>query len=67
MPTPIFAIVASLAKGIEILAHELTLLSAKVYILRKANEAFSKRCQAKKIYVRKGGTLTIEDASDILA
>jgi hypothetical protein len=60
-PTPIFETVATLAKGIELLAHEMTLLSAEVYTLRKANEALSKLRRAKKTRVRQGGTLTIED------
>jgi len=59
--------VASLAKGTEILAHKLTLLSAENRALRQANEALSKRRRAKKVRVRQGGALTIEDALDILA
>jgi hypothetical protein len=66
-PTPIFATVASLAKGTEILAHELTLLSAEVRTLRQANEALSKRRRAKKNRIRQGGTLTVEDAHDIIS
>jgi hypothetical protein len=52
----------SLAKGTEHLAHEITLLLAKVRILRAVNEALSKRRRAKKTRVRQGGALTIEDA-----
>ena len=66
-PTPIFATVALLAKGTEILAHELTLLSAEVRTLRQANEALSKRRRAKKNRIRQGGTLTIEDAHNIIS
>ena len=66
-PTPIFETVAALAKGTELLAHEMTLLSAEVRILRQANEALSKRRRAKKTRVRQGGVLTIEDAQDIIA
>lgn len=66
-PTPIFATVAALAKGTEILAHQNTLLAAEVHTLRKANEALSKRRRAKKNRIRQGGALTIEDAHDILA
>jgi len=66
-PTPIFATVATLAKGTEILAHENTLLAAEVRTLRKANEALSKRRRAKKNRIRQGGALTIEDARDVLA
>jgi hypothetical protein len=45
----------------------MTLLSAEVRTLRKANEALSKRRRAKKTRVRQGGALTIEDAQDVLA
>ena len=66
-PTPIFAIVTALAKGTELLAHQVTLLTAETRTLRKANKALSKRRRAKKNYIRQGGALTIEDAHDILA
>jgi hypothetical protein len=66
-PTPIFETVAALAKGTEILAHEVTLLSAELRSLRQANEALSKRRRAKRTRLRQGGVLTIEDAHDILA
>jgi hypothetical protein len=56
-----------LAKGTEILAHKNTLLAAEVRTLRKANEALSKRRRARKNRIRQGGTLTVEDAHDILA
>jgi hypothetical protein len=49
------------------MAHEMTLLSTEVRTLRAANEALSKRRRAKKTYVRQGGTLTVEDAQDIIA
>ena len=42
-------------------------MTAENRILRKANEALSKRRRAKKSRVRQGGALTIEDALDILA
>ena len=42
-------------------------MTAENRILRKANEALSKRRRAKKSRVRQGGILTIEDTLDILA
>jgi uncharacterized protein YaiL (DUF2058 family) len=48
------------------LAHQNTLLLAEVHTLRKANEALSKRRRAKNNRIRQGGTLTIEDAYNIL-
>jgi hypothetical protein len=53
-PTSIFATVAALAKGTEILAHENTLLATEVRTLRAANEALSKRRKAKMARVRQG-------------
>jgi hypothetical protein len=66
-PTPIFETVKALAKGTEILAHEVTLMGAELRALRAANEALSKRRRAKKNRIRQGGALTIEDAQDIIA
>jgi hypothetical protein len=66
-PTPIFETVAALAKGTELLAHQLTLVTAENRILREANQALSRRRRAKKTQVRQGGALTIEDAQDVLA
>jgi hypothetical protein len=56
-----------LAKGTEILAYEVTLLTAENRSLRKANKALSKRRRAKKTRIRQGGALTVEDTRDILA
>ena len=55
-----------MAKGIERIAYEITLLSAKVRTLRAVNEALSKRRRAKKARVRQGSVLTIEDTQDII-
>jgi hypothetical protein len=59
--------IAALAKGTEILAYKMTLMSAKLRILRAANEVLSKRRRAKKNRIRQGGALTVEDTHDILA
>jgi hypothetical protein len=66
-PTPIFDTVAALAKGTELLAHQLTLVTAENRMLREANQALSRRRRAKKTRIRQGGMLTVEDAQDILA
>jgi hypothetical protein len=66
-PTPIFSAVKQMAKGMEAMAHSVTLLTAENHALRKANEALSKRRRAKKTRVRQGGALTVGDAQDILA
>jgi hypothetical protein len=64
---PLFAIVATLVKGIELLAYQLTLVTTKVRTLREANLALSKRHRAKKNCIHQGGALAIEDAYNILA
>ena len=42
-------------------------MSAELRTLRATNEALSKRRRAKKTRIRQGGTLTIEEAQDIIA
>jgi hypothetical protein len=66
-PTPIYAAIDQLAKGTQVLAHSVTLLTDRVQSLERANKALSKRRKAKKTRVRLGGSLTIQDAQDILA
>jgi len=66
-PTSIFSAVKQMAKGMEAIAHQNTLVMAENYNLRKANEALSKRRRAKKTHVCEGGALTAEDGRDILA
>jgi hypothetical protein len=66
-PTRIFSAITQLAKGTELIAHEMTLLGDRVRTLEKANEALSKRRRAKKTRIQAGGALTIEDAQDLIA
>jgi len=49
-----------------VVMHEVALLRAEVSVLRKANEGLSKRRRAKKIRIRLGGSLTVQDARDLL-
>ena len=46
--------------------HQVALLRSEVSSLRKANEALSKRRRAKKKRIRLGGSLTVQDAQDLL-
>jgi len=46
--------------------HEVALLRTEVLALRKANKGLSKRRRAKKTRVRLGGSLTIQEAQDLL-
>jgi len=55
-----------LARGIMAVMYEVALLRTEVSVLRKANEGLSKRRRAKKIRVRLGGSLTIQEAQDLL-
>jgi hypothetical protein len=55
-----------LAKDIKRLAYEITFLLVEICIFRVANEAFNKRCRAKKTRVRQGGAFIIRDRQDIL-
>ena len=56
-----------LAKGVEILAHSVTLLTADNHSLRKANEAISSAGGLKKTRVRLGESLSVRDAQDLIA
>ena len=65
--THIFSAVKQLAKGIEAIVYNNTLLATELRALRKANKALRKRRRAKKTRLRKGGTLTVEDGKDLLS
>ena len=65
-PTPILTAVDRLAKGTMVVIYEVALLRTEVSALRKANEELSKRRGAKKIRVRLGGSLTVQEAQDLL-
>ena len=55
-----------MAKGLEVLAHTVTLLEAENRTLRDANKALGKRRRSKKTRIRNGGTLAIREAIDLL-
>jgi len=46
--------------------HEVALLRTKVSALRKANKGLNKRRRAKKTHIRLRGSLTIQEAQDLL-
>jgi hypothetical protein len=66
-PTPLFSAVAQLAKGTELIAHEMTLLHERVRSLEKANQALARRRRAKRTRIQAGGALTTEDAQRLIA
>jgi hypothetical protein len=65
-PASMLAAVDQLAKGTTAVMHQVSLLRSEVSSLRKANEALSKRRRAKKTRVQLGGSLTVQDAQDLL-
>jgi hypothetical protein len=65
-PTSMLAAVDQLTKGTMAVMHEVSLLRSEVSSLRKANEALSKRRRAKKTRVQLGGSLTMQDAMNLL-
>jgi len=46
--------------------YEVAFLRTEVSVLRKANKGLSKRRRAKKTRVRLGGSLTVQEAQDLL-
>lgn len=66
-PTSMLAAVDQFAKGATAIMHQVTLLRTEVSSLRMANEALSKRRRAKKTRVQLGGSITVQDAQDLLA
>ena len=56
-----------MTKGIERIAHSVTLLTAEIQKLQRANKALSQHRRAKRNWVRQGGTLTVGNGQDILA
>ena len=64
--TNIFTAVKQLAKGTVLLAYKMTLIYEKIQTLCKTNEAFTKRRRAKKIYIRAGRALSIQDTLDLI-
>jgi hypothetical protein len=65
-PTHILIAVDQIAKGAQAVMHQATLLRAEVSMLRKANEALSKRRRAKKTRLRLGGPLSAQDGQDLI-
>ena len=65
-PASMLTAVDQLAKGTTAVMHQVALLQSEVSSLRKANEALSKRRRAKRTRVQLGGSLTVQDAQDLL-
>lgn len=65
-PASILSAIDHITKGAKAIMHRVALLEAEVVSLRKANKGLSKHYRAKKAYVRLGGSLTIQEAEDLL-
>lgn len=65
-PTPMLTAVDQFTRGAMGIMYEVALLRAEASSLRKANEEVSKRRRAKKTRVRLGGSLTVQEAQDLL-
>ena len=65
--TPILDAVDQLAKGTEVMAHSLTLMSEQIYTLQDANMALAKRRRALKTRVQQGGALSLEESKAFIA
>jgi hypothetical protein len=64
--TSMVSAVNQLAKGTELMAHQITLMEDELRIFRKANEALAKRRKVKRIRLQARGTLTIEIAQVLI-
>jgi hypothetical protein len=66
-PTHILEVVDLVAKGLSKLSHRLVLVEAENKELRTANERHSKRRRTKRTRLQEGGSLSLQEAEDILA
>ena len=66
-PTHMYNVIDAQARGMSKMAHELVLLREEAKDLRAANEVLSKRRRAKKTQLQLGGSLSIQEAEDLVA
>ena len=66
-PTHMYDIIDAQARGMSKMAHKLVLLEAELKDVRTANEVLSKRRRAKKTRLRQGGSLSFQEAEDLVA
>jgi hypothetical protein len=64
-PTPIFNASTHGARGLEVVAHKLSLAHARIDTLEEALEALSKRKRARRTQVNKGGSTEVGNAIGI--
>lgn len=66
-PSSLKEAVVQLTKGTIAMAHELVLLRAEMTDLREANKTLTKRKSGKRKYIQTGGSLTAEEAAELMA
>jgi hypothetical protein len=66
-PTHIFEVVDLVTKGLSKLTHRMVLFEAENKELRTANERQSKRRKIKRTRLQEGGSLSLQEAEDIIA
>ncbi|KFZ24603.1 hypothetical protein V502_00916, partial [Pseudogymnoascus sp. VKM F-4520 (FW-2644)] len=65
-PTHMYDVIDAQARGMLKMAHKLVLMRAELKDLRTANEVLSKRRRAKKVRLRVGGSLSMQEAEDLI-
>jgi hypothetical protein len=65
-PTHMYDVIDAQARGMSKMAHELVLMRAELKDLRTVNEVLSKRRRAKKVRLRVGGSLSMQEADDLM-
>jgi hypothetical protein len=66
-PTRILNAVDQFTKGSVAIMHEVALLRSRITELEEANERLSKRRRRKKTRLQKGGSLSVQEAEDLVA
>ena len=65
-PTPIYSAIDQMVKGTQAIMHSMTLLTAEVHSLRKANKDLSRRRRAKRTRLQSGGPLRVQDGLAVI-
>jgi hypothetical protein len=66
-PTKAIDAIDQFTKGSVAIMHEVALLRSRITELEEANERLSKRRKAKKTRLQKGGSLSVQEAEDLVA
>ena len=66
-PTQVIDAVDQFTKGSVAIMYEVALLRSRITELEEANERLSKRRKLKKTRLQKGGSLSVQEAEDLVA